>query len=126
MRVKIPTTDLIEAVERRKKAALKSHEKALARYGRQLETALPKMVDALGAAAADLDAHGAEAKSVKLSYYRERGVELEIPTDIKLDDRPRPETSSLDYALNALQRTTDKTISLTPEELAWYTGEPDE
>lgn len=126
MRVKIPTADLIEAVEKRKKAALKSYEKELAKYTAARKAAEPKLVAALREAADDLAEEGSEAKSLKFNFYRESGVEIEVPTNVKLGESPRPtEMSSLDYALSALKRTTDKTISLTPEELAWYTGDPE-
>jgi hypothetical protein len=111
-------TDKRQQVERDHARDMKRYESRIAKIRQPVIVELEDMARAIKTGARDLDVITRGSR-----YSRETDdfiLVLEIPSKIKLPDKPELDTSSLDYMLEALGKTTDETIKLTPLEAAYY------
>lgn len=118
-------TDLVSSVSQRKQQLVRDYARDMKRYESRVERQRSAIVSELTNAARFIGEGRQFTVTTDSRYDRDTQTYipvLEIPTKIKLPDKPELETSAYDYMLDALAKTTDETIKLTPSEAAYYLG----
>lgn len=116
LKLKFETANLLAKAEARREREVKETGKAVEKYLRESGKIAPKVADELEAAAARVRETG-EVPTV--GGYEDRRY-LEVPSSLKVPNKPRLDTERWDILITGLRETTNQTVTLDPRELAYY------